>query len=518
MRLKYDEAARMVRNRLRPYTVWSVVAQALDLLNSVRGVGNFEQMRTFPWVTLLLVKLALEDRMIALVDGKPCPPYVFDQCRQLLWDAQGSRDQSGTVGGVGRRSGGVYLMFRSLLQAQIPFQKVVSWDFLRWPALIARLPSDHPTHIQFLKRFEIEPEDFICLSYAAFAAVLDDKLTFSRGFFEPLRPRFGVSIDRFFEEFVRDLSGLRDGLRRLLSERIQAGHAHRPPQELVEFPWISNYPILQRPDGSFTVWHPAVFARGMEDAVHKRLSELSGGYSAHFSKVFETYVLEQIDDARLAYVGEPAYKAALDAGANAVEAIIPAGDVNVLVESKLTVYSQDAILSDRAPVVWKNFKRIREAMEQGWLVGERLRGGTTPDWGCSGASEDFLIIVTSQQMSCATGEHFRQMFKRDIFDPDRTIELNARTPTHDQLRRLPLRNIIIVSIDEFEHLMGAVGNGEVDLVPFLREIAAAHTDPKTSVSFVGQILYPKTKRRYRGRALTLARERAEATFLEVLSR
>jgi hypothetical protein len=151
------------------------------------------------------------------------------------------------------------------------------------------------------------------------------------------------------------------------------------------------------------------------------------------------------------------------------------------------------------------------------MVSSRLRNDVIPAWNCSDAREDFLIIVTSQQMSCATGEHFRRMFKHDIFDPARLAAVNAKTPTSEQLERLPLKNIVIVSIEEFEHLMGCVLKGEIDLVEFLREVAEAHTDPKTTVMFVDQLLRPKTTEWRRTKALDQASRLAETTLQEVLS-
>ena len=156
-------------------------------------------------------------------------------------------------------------------------------------------------------------------------------------------------------------------------------------------------------------------------------------------------------------------------------------------------------------------------MNQGWMVSSRLRGGNTPDWDCINANEDFLVIVTSQQMSCATGEHFRRMFKHDKFDPARLASVKAKTPTAAQLERLPLKNIVIVSIEEFEHLMGCVLNGEIELVAFLREVSAAHTDPKTSVMFIDQMLEPKTNQWRLSAAIDQARQQAEATLMTVLS-
>ena len=508
--LTYEEAAKRVRNLLRPYNAVSVVSRALEEISSVRNASVLEQLQTLPWITLLLVKLVLEDQMIFFDVGEQCPKNIFDRCRQDLWDGQSGAE-------VEDAKGNVYLMLRSLMQVQLLFQKRISWDFLRWPALIARLAADNPTRVQFVERLGMHPEDFICLCYAAYVPVLTGDLLLKREYFEPLRQRFGPLVDCFLDEFSRDLPGLRSELRRQLSARIVENKPARLKQERFEFPWLANYPMLRLGEEQLAIWHPVVFARGLEEGVHKRLSELKGDYSSHFSKVFEGYVLELIAEAGLSYLSEHAYKTAMNSDENAVEAIITSSNANVFIESKMTTYSDELILSDRAPLVWKNLKRVREAMHQGWMVSSRLRGGDAPDWECTNAREDFLIIVTSQQISCATGEHFRRMFKHDIFDPARLTAVNAKTPTFDQLERLPLKNIVIVSINEFEHLIGCVLKGEVDFVEFLREVAEANTDPRTSVMFVDQLLGPKTKKWRLTKALDQARQHAEATLMTALS-
>lgn len=317
----------------------------------------------------------------------------------------------------------------------------------------------------------------------------------------------------FMSEFARDLQGLRSELRKQLAARLAANVAARPRQESFEFPWLSNYPLLRDDQNDSVIWHPLIFARGMEQAVHKRLSENRADYAGSFSKVFEDYVLELIQEAGLNYLSEETYKEVVGSDKHAVEAIITIDGANVFVESKLTAYSEDLFLSDRKPVVWKSLKRVREAINQGWKVGSRLRDNGLPSWICTSSKVDFLIIVTSQPMSCATGEHFRRMFNRDIFEPHGFVG----APTVAQLEKLPLQNIVIVSIEEFEHLMGCVRNGEIGLVAFLREVAAAHVDPKTSVMFIDQMLGAKTKNWRLPQLLEDASQRAMEMLKEALT-
>ncbi|MBK6744863.1 MAG: hypothetical protein IPG66_18680 [Hydrogenophilales bacterium] len=419
-----------MRNLLRPYSATSVVKLAFDVTQSVRNDSMIEQLKTWPWLTFLIVKLVLEDQMIPLNAGQQCPLHVFDQCRQLLWDVPRRDDHLGSGGDDSR--GNVYLMLRSMVQTQLLFQKNLSWDFIRWPALIARLEPEHPTRVQFENRLGMSPDDFVVLCFSAYATVINGNTIIGPGFFEPFEQGFGVRVARFLGEFSRDLPGLRRELRMALRARIASGKPPRNRQELVEFPWIANYPLLRLPGERYAVWHPIVFARGMETAVHKRLSELKGKYADSFSKVFEGYVLELIADAGLDYLNEQAYKTALGAGKHAVEAIITCSGANVFIESKMTVFSEDLTLSDRAPVVWQNMKRVLEAMNQGWMVSSMLRSGATPAWECTHAVKDYLIIVTSQQINCASAEHFTRMFNRDVFDSARLQAAHKKTPTAEQ--------------------------------------------------------------------------------------
>ncbi|MDP1906600.1 MAG: hypothetical protein Q8M09_20560 [Pseudomonadota bacterium] len=53
--LTYDAAAKQVRNLLRPYSATSVVKLAFDVTHSVRNASMIEQLKTWPWLTYLIV-------------------------------------------------------------------------------------------------------------------------------------------------------------------------------------------------------------------------------------------------------------------------------------------------------------------------------------------------------------------------------------------------------------------------------------------------------------------------------
>lgn len=505
--ITYEEAAKYVRNRLRPYSAESVALLALELLQRGQPQSH-EHLQTWPWITCLVVKLACEDSSIPLRGGA-CPPKIFDRCREALWNAQAGKDLFDDP------RGGVYLMLRSMLQAQLAFQSKFSWDFMRFPALVRRLPEDHPSRQLFDQQFGMTPNVFICLCYAITAQILTGDRVIHLSSFEKLSQAFGGAVEHFFTLFAQDLPGLRTELQQELQVRLANGRGRRPRSEYNEFPWLSNFPLLKRSSNDFAVWHPLVFARGIEDAVHRRLSLRRVEYAAQFSKVFEDYVLELLRASGKAYLSEESYKERYGRDKKAVEAIITENGANIFVESKMTAYSSDVTTSGRAPVVWQRLKRVREAMDQGWMVSTALRCGAFADLPCSTAREDFLIVVTSQQMMCAMGEHFRRLFKPEVFEPETPTPRGVRpsSPDAHQLARLPLKNIIIASIAEFEHLMGAVAAAELDLLGFLRKVAQANKDPSTSVMFLQQMLDTRSRL---PQALTEARNEAEATLRSIL--
>lgn len=203
VRPTFAEAAKQVRNRLRRFSAQSITRHAMVFLHRESAKATLEEMRTWPWITLLIVKLVLEDETIALDRGEMCVPEVFDRCRQTIWDAQGASDRKESS------PGGVYLMVRAMMLTQLQFQREISWDFLRWPALIARLAPDHPSRRLFVERLGIEPDSFLCLCYAAHVPVVNGSHTMAIDDFAPLRRRFGSDVDRFFDEFARDLLGKR---------------------------------------------------------------------------------------------------------------------------------------------------------------------------------------------------------------------------------------------------------------------------------------------------------------------
>lgn len=131
-----EEIYKPIRNRLRRYSATSPVELSLDLLWAKHG-DCLQGLQRMPWLTLLVVKRALQDAAVNLRVGGRISGEELDAIRQQLWDIP-SKD------GECARDGNVFLMVRSISNVQIDFQRTGSWAFLRWPSLYARLPESCP--------------------------------------------------------------------------------------------------------------------------------------------------------------------------------------------------------------------------------------------------------------------------------------------------------------------------------------------------------------------------------------
>lgn len=506
--VNYTDMVKRLRRLLRPYSVHAIIDACIEVLDKWRGTG-LDELKSAPWLTLLIVKLVLEDRSISLRGTKPCPTALIDEIRNDLWNTPDAREHEG--------SPSIYLMFRSLVHTQFLFQQAESFSFLRWPALISRLPPEHALRGQFEAEFGCDPDTFIGVVFAAYSAVMQGKTFITLNYWEPLRPLYGSAIDRFLDRFAKDATDLRkllvDELHRRVYTAVEGRKmlrpdaAARPESERIEFPWVSRFPFFRHASSRLAVWHRLVFARGMEDGVHNVLSSLGQAYTDPFSKIFEGYVVELIRNSGLDFVSEHEIKGGV-ASRPAVEALVHADSCNVFIESKMSLFPDRVLISDRGPEIFMKMRRIREGMVQGWRVGEMLRDGTVQVDGASNAEQDFLLIVTSRQLNVCSGEHFKRMFGEDVI-----ARINPESkfvgPTALQLDRLPLKNIFVLSIEEFEHLTSAIAEGSVDLIPLLKAAALKNADPVTSSMHFDQILSTQVNRWTHSRLIRATRLRIE---------
>lgn len=477
--LRVDEAVRRIRNQLRKYSARSIVDAALHELWTDRG-SRLENLRAAPWIALLLVKWALQDRMVHINIGPRITLPAFDRLRQEVWDLPTALDGQG-------QHGNIFTMMRTLLQQQMEFQRAPGWGFLRWAALISRRPANDALWKRFRESLGMDPHTYIDLSMALFASSVNGTKNLADRFFDPLRPFYGEALTRFLGLFVRDLPALRDELQKPQAQEV------RGRTELAEFPYLRRYPFVRLTPNEITCWHPLVLARGLEDAVHLRLSDYAEEYTRPFSRIFEDYVIELAIAAFPDAVTEGDYQLALGANAPKVEVLIQDGSCNILVEAKMALFADSVILTDDPETVLRKTKRVRDAVLQGWKVSSALSQPSNP-YHSDLYAENYLLVIASRQLHLGYGNLLARLYPAG----------RLAYPDSDAERLLPLSHIFILSIEDFENLMGTVQAGEISLTTVLKKAAADNSDSSTAKMYFSDHLRGYKRRSHQPKLIELA--------------
>ena len=324
----------------------------------------------------------------------------------------------------------------------------------------------------------VEPTAFLDLAFALYAQVISGKMPYKGDVLAPYRPTYGADVERVLELFTRDLVSLRAELRKEAAQKL------RGVNELHEFPYLKRFPLLTQRDGTTHCWHRLVFARGIEEAVHIRLSEQFGAkYSRSFSKIFEQYVTALAADTGVSQMPESEYKDLVAHDASAVEAILDGDDCNIFVEAKMSLFADDVLIQDSQGDIYNKTERVRDAIEQGWKVGKLIR--QTPRLGTRfHKSQDFLLVVTSRELLLGSGSFLQQLYAPGSFD----------YPDGETASRLPLTNVFVLSIEDYEHLIGCMKAGEVNLSSLLKECAEANKSGATARLVFSHFLEQRTKK------------------------
>jgi hypothetical protein len=465
--LGYPGHLQEVFDTLRRYNSASVADVALMALWK-QWPSKLEEIQQAPWLTLLLVKWAIREAPTLRV-GPSIPIEVFDRLRQRLWSLGGTEHKQ-------RPPANVFLMLRMLMSTQIEFQRGTGWGFLRWPALFSRTEDNHRLRRVFVEVLGMQPDTFMDMAFILYATAVQESFPIGRNHFDILRAEYGDSMDRMLLLLGRDLPSLRLALNNKGNSKVHGRH------ELYEFPYLKRFPLVRLRDGRIHCWHPLVLARGVEEAIHLRLSDLGAQYTEPFSKLFERYVVDLTSSSCGSLISEEDYWAVMGGDAAAVEAIVPLGECNVFIEAKMSLFGDDVLLADDDETIYRKTSNIRDGIRKAWTVSKALRENPDSFPVCTTAKTDYLIIVTSRELYLGTGERLRGLYPSGKLDCTNSGALDY----------LPLEHIFIAFIEDFERLTGCVNASEVSLQKVLEDAVLANRDPATSRFFLSDHLNKQT--------------------------
>ena len=449
-----DVTYREVRNKLRQYSLHSILDAALILLNrKLNSLGD--EVQSAPWLILLMVKWALQDKMVNENLGRRITPNEFIAIQQRLWNME--------RGNGGPMTTNIFRFIRSLSYVQVQFQRGETFEFARWPAILSRLSPQHALRKQFEAEFGLTPDDFLDLTLAVYGPVVNREGPLAPAYFTALRARYGEKIDTILGLFSRDVPSLRE---QLSAEAVKNRHS---TQAVLEIPVFSRFPLVRGLNGLYHCWHRKVFARGVEEFIHNKLSLGGQPYSRSYSEIFEDYVVDLAKGTGLLRIDEKGYWRLVGKDKHAVEAILRDEDCNIFVEAKFGLYQDEYITLDDPEQAWRNLKRFREAAEKGAAVSDRL--ASVPELqDLADRRQDFLLIVTNRQLYIPTGRQVEEISseRTQVVDERARLVMSAK---------LPVENVFILSLDEFERLMTAVTDKRIRLSEILPKLAELVTDP-----------------------------------------
>ncbi len=158
-RVSFTDAYKEWRNRARKYNLESIVSGAIDVLREPSS-DPVEELEKAPWLTMLMVKWACQDRYPGRAHLPSISPEQLYDLRQRLWKFQDRLD----IGGRSAMPLGLFM--RQIFRPQLGFQRGFSKSFVREAALLAEQREDYPLRKLFKERSGFDVLEFIDLSIA----------------------------------------------------------------------------------------------------------------------------------------------------------------------------------------------------------------------------------------------------------------------------------------------------------------------------------------------------------------
>ena len=425
--VSFTDAYKAWRNRARKFNPESIVRGAIDVLGE-RSFDPVEEFRKAPWLTMLMVKWACQDRFPGRAHLPSISPAQLYDLRQRLWKFPEQLDM------VNHNEMPLGLFMRQLIRPQLGFQRDFSKSFVREAALLAEQSEDYALRRLFRKRSGFDVLEFIDLSLGTFGKILDGNRVLGNAYLgslhgaytPPVVSSFQCSISRTFPELVAFCRSLPDAHRKVASE-------------FFEFPILTRYPFFRVGD-AMICWHPMVFYRGLESFVHSVLSEEGQEYMQRFSRLFERHVVAEAEKVPAEFIGEDALREFIAANTQVPDGLLPFLGSNLFVEAKAGLYHESVMTVGNREVFAHKTRAIRTAVGQAWATSVSLRKQRRAPREVLEAEADYLLIVTNKELGASKGTALASMY------PEATLEY----PNAEAERFLPRKHIYVLAIDDFE--------------------------------------------------------------------
>ncbi len=340
---------------------------------------------------------------------------------------------------------------RRISYQQFPYQSRISRVDIGWQLMLFGEKGEAARLGQHLADAGgIQIRDFIMLCMALITHLFTTReFSFSLSWFHPLRAILtSGAIERFIENLT--CTGPFEG------PTHESGYYEK--SQLFRKPFIRT----TTPNGmtAYEYLHEAHVGEALSDFVYDTLKSIDankfmGEFGNCFSKYLENYLSEAVE--HLATESDLKQRYHLG-GSKVVDFMVREEDQTILIEAKaieanptMRSTASGNILGQRLrDTILKAINQARRTAE-GVVLNERELH-----------NEFFLIVVTYKQLYLATGEIIRE-----CIDPQIIEKFEDES---GGLQLLPFENIFVLSVNEFERLITAVGQKRTTITAFLKEV------------------------------------------------
>jgi len=451
-----EEAFRTVRNKLRKYPAEQIVVECVKRLHPDPkvDVAHFP-----PWLLLLLIKWTIMYGVSVPKKRRNLSPHDFSLLTNHMHDFDGAVGlQELAPEHISRYMRRLALQQFSLLQ---PYGLA---GIARQYEFFGTLPRDHAFAVTFRDLTGVDTSDFCELALCLMARCIHGEAQITRAsYFENIADAYD---DGVIPAFLRTISQDWAGIKRHLDEDARS---RALIYELYERSPLWDYPLLSVAD-AYVCYSPVLLYDRLQYCIYRVLRDHNPGwFMGRFGSLFCRYVGLGVDALDLLSFSEAEIQNAIGSDSKAVDFLVVDGGANILIEVKGVEVPEWARLSLDPERVRQRLKpSIIAGLRQGYSMLRTLAGRGQQGDPLGAQAENYLLIVTYEQMYLGNGASV-----------DEVLDLSASHPTLADSQLMPLENVYVVSVDEFDLLVSALAGSERNLADVLRQAVACDRDSAT---------------------------------------
>jgi hypothetical protein len=457
---RYFDAFKKVRNRIRNYDAGAIALQCLDRLHAPNADEVDNMRRQPPWILLLLLKWTIQYGDFTSYGKKILLEPDLNSLINLMHDVSNAAP-------LPRETDHPLVLVRPLGYQQFWHQQPPQHISLaRQGLLFGKLDPSHTFRRWFQEETMISVDDFIDLSVMIFSMFQQPNVhSITLDSFSAVAHSFPANcISQLLSAISRTPAQLREYLTTL--------HEERRANELYERTPLVRYPLLKL--GNQHLYYTRnVLMHSLSDFIYDTLRRRDAGkFMNAFGPMFERYVRTAIESTAIAFRDEESIRRMVGRDSQVVDFLIVESDVNVFIDAKGVEVGLEGMTSYRPGDVTNAMKSsVVKGITQGMNVVRSLRKlQCLPEVDFT-RSRNFLLVVTFKDLFLGTGQEFYESYAKSRLDSALQGDL--------QDAPIPLENVFIISIDEFDYLISCAVSSRLSFAQILRPTQERGANPDT---------------------------------------